>query len=102
MKPCPLCGTRAVPRADGSCPSCNGLGAPKEVPDTAKKNADNVMNSPWAMIGILIAVTAVGFWTNRTPSGGVDEMTLVVTASSLLGGIFGLVTMRAIAARQKR
>ena len=102
MKPCPLCGTRAIPRADGSCPACNGLGAPKAAPDAPKEAASNPMNSPTTMIAILLGATFAAFWTNRTPSGGVDSMTLVVTLSAMLGGIVVLVTMRAIAARQNR
>jgi hypothetical protein len=97
MKPCPLCGTRALPRADGTCPACNGEGKPKEAPQVEAPKS-----SPFPMIGPVIGVTIAAIWTNRTPSGGFDMMTLVVTVSTLLGGILGVLTLRAVHARMKR
>ena len=102
MKPCPLCGTRAVPRADGSCPSCNGLGARKEAPSAPKASASSPVNSPMLMVAVVLGVTFAGFWTNRTPSGGIDLMTIAVTFGTVLGAVAGIVAVKAVAARQNR
>jgi len=102
MKPCPLCGTRALPRADGSCPACNGQGAPKVEPEAFKASASSPMNSPTLLVAVVLGVTFAGFWSNRTASGGVDMMTIVVTLGTVLGAVAGVVTVRAIAARVNR
>ncbi len=88
-------------RADGSCPACNGEGAPKEAP-AAKPVSSQPLNSPMLLIAIVLGVTFAGFWTNRTPSGGVDSMTIIVTLGTVLGAIAGVVTVRAFAARMNR
>lgn len=98
MKPCPLCGTRALPRADGTCPACNGEGKREEA--KASEASKPTTNSPLPMIGAVVGVTMAAMWTNRTPSGGFDAMTLVTTIATLAGGIVGVVTIRAIQARR--
>lgn len=54
------------------------------------------------LIAVVVGVTFAGFWTNRTPSGGVDAMTIIVTLGTIVGAIAGVVTVRAFAARMNR